>query len=111
MFEAEDTVKYFGSKDLNWNSHITNITTKANRTLDFVKRNVKTRNKAIKVLAYKTVVRPQVEYASSVWTPNTKQNINKIEMTQRRAARWVKDSDSPYESVSQMLNEGLDGVY
>ena len=47
----------------------------------------------------------QVEYASPVWSPHTKQNINKIEMTQRRAARWVKRNYSPYESVSYMLNE------
>ena len=70
--EAVDNAKYLGlsiSKDLNWNAHISSITAKANRTLGFVKRNVKTRNEETKELAYKTMVRPQVEYASSVWTP------------------------------------------
>ena len=78
---------------------------KADRTLGFVKWNVKTKNKAVREPAYKTLVRPQVEYASPVWWPYTKQNINKIEMTQRRAARWEKSNYSPYESVSYMLNE------
>ena len=36
---------------------------------------------------------------------NSKVDINKIEMTQRRAARWVKNNYFPYESVSHMLNK------
>ena len=90
VLESTDSAKYLGiniSKTLNWNNHINEITNKANRTLGFVKRNVKTRNEAVKKLAYKTLVRPQVEYVSSVWNPHTKQNISKIEMVQRRAAR------------------------
>ena len=90
FLETVDSAKYFGvtiSQDLNWNSHI-NITEKANGTIGFVNRN--TRNESVKELAYKTLVRPQVEYASSVWNPCTKQNIAKIEMVQRRAARWIK---------------------
>ena len=47
------------SKDLNWNANITNIMAKANRTVGFVKGNVKTRNEAIKELAYKTMVCPK----------------------------------------------------
>jgi hypothetical protein len=35
----------------------------------------------------KTLVRPTIEYCSSVWSPHTKDAINKIEMVQRRAAR------------------------
>ena len=69
VLESTDSAKYLGiniSKTLKWNYHINEITNKANRTLGFVKRNVKTRNEAVKELAYKTLVRPQVEYASSV---------------------------------------------
>jgi hypothetical protein len=39
--------------------------------------------------AYQTLVRPLVEYASTVWNPYTKTEINKIEAVQRRAARYV----------------------
>ena len=107
VLESVDSAKYIGvniSQDLSWNHHINEITGKANRTLGFIKRNVKTKNEQVKELAYKTLVRPQVEYASSVWTPHTKVNILKIEMTQRRAARWVKNNYSTYDSVSHMLD-------
>ena len=80
ILESVDCVRYLGvsiSKDLSWNTHISQITSKANRTLDFVKRNVRTKNQSIKEIAYKTLVRPQAEYASTVWSPYTKQNIHK----------------------------------
>ena len=107
VLESVDSAKYLGvniSQDLSWNHHVNEITGKANRTLGFIKRNVKTRNEQVKQLAYKTLVRPQVEYASSVWNPHTDQNILKLEMIQRRAARWVKNNYSPYDSVTSMLD-------
>ena len=102
-----DSAKYLVvtiSKDLSWNSHIENIIVSANRTLGFVKRNIKTKTPEIQTIAYNTLVRPQVEYASAVWSPYTKENINKIEMLQRRAARWVCYGYSPYSSVTDMLS-------
>ena len=59
--ESVDAAKYLGvsiSKDLSWNTHISNITTNANRTLGFVQRNVLTKNKDIKTMAYNSLVRP-----------------------------------------------------
>ena len=70
------------SKDLGWNTHTNRISTNANRTLGFLKRNIKTKNTAIRTSAYQTLVRPQVEYASTVWSPFTHIYINKIEMVQ-----------------------------
>ena len=73
VLEATDTAKYLGvsiAKDLSWNDHISSVTAKANRTLCFVKRNARTNNEKVKELAYKTLVRPQVEYASPVWPPH-----------------------------------------
>ena len=105
--ESVDSAKYLGVtifQDLNWNKHINNITGKANRALGFIKRNVKTKNESVKELAYKTLVRPLVEYASTIWSPHTKQNTQKIEMVQRRAARWVNNNYSTYDSVSTMLD-------
>ena len=75
--ESVDSAKYLGVNigvDLSWNLHISKITSIAKRTLGFVKRNVKTKNKEIKTFAYNSLVRPQVEYASSVCSPYTKEN-------------------------------------
>ena len=101
-----DSARYLGvsiSKDLTWNTHINEIVTKANQTLGFVKRNVKAKNQSVKELAYKTFVRPKVEYASTVWSPYTKKNIDQIEMVQMRVARWVTNRYFSYDSVSSML--------
>lgn len=49
--------------------------------------------------------RPHVEYALSVWSPYTKQNIDEIEMKQRRAARWVTNDFCPYSSETDMIGK------
>ena len=90
VLEALDHEKYLGLEighDLNWNQHIQNVTTKANRSLGFVLRNIQTKHKGIRQAAFNTIVRPQVEYTSRVWSPYTQTTINKIEAVQRRAAR------------------------
>ena len=105
--ESVDTAKYLGmniSKDPSWNTHINNITASANRTLGFVERNVQTKNKDIRTLAYNSLVCPQVEYGSAVWSPYTKENKDKIEMVQRRAARWVSNDYTTYSSVTEMMS-------
>ena len=107
VLEAMDHAKYLGvdiSKDLSWNTHINRISTNANRTLGFLKRNIKTKNTAICTAAYQTLVRPQVKYASKVWSPFTQTYINKIEMVQRRAVLWVNSNYYTYASVSSMLD-------
>jgi hypothetical protein len=43
----------------------------------------------VKQNAYKALVRPLVEYASPVWDPYHQTEIDRIEMVQRRAARYV----------------------
>lgn len=100
--------KYLGldlSTDLNYNTHISRITSNANKTLGFIKRNINTKNEKVKQLAYKSLVRPQLEYASTVWSPYTQSNIQKIEMVQRRAIRWVKQDYSPLSSVTAMQKD------
>lgn len=51
-----------------------------------------------------TLVRPLVEYASSVWDPYTQANIQKLERDQRWAARFVMNDYHRHSSVSLMLN-------
>ena len=55
-------------------------------------------------MAYTTDIRPIVEYALSVWDPHTKRNTNKIEMVQRRCARYVTGNYDRTSSVTSLLN-------
>ena len=93
------------SNDLQWPHHIDKITKKANRSLSFLKRNIKTKNKNVKTLAYNSLVRPHLEYSCQVWDPHTENDINKLESVQRRAARYVTNRYHNTSSPSEMLTE------
>ena len=106
--KATDDAKYLGvtiSSDLSWKKHTNNITTKASKTLGFLRRNLKIGSIAIKDQAYKTMVRPQLEYACEVWDPHTDNNIESLEKIQRRAARWVVNRYRQTSSVGEMLDQ------
>ena len=106
--EITTDAKYLGitlTNKLNWKTHIDNITNKANRSLGFIKRNIKTKHVKTRQTAYKTLVRPQLEYSSSAWDPYTKDQIAQLEQVQRRAARWCLHDYSPLSSVSAMLDQ------
>ena len=89
------------STNMNFNTHVNRITSNANKSLGFIKRNIKSKHPGVREAVYKTIVRPQLEYASPVWGPYTQSNIYKVEMVQR-AIRWTLNNFSPYDSVSQM---------
>ena len=75
VLENVDSIKYLGvtiTNDLKWNNLITNICTKANRTLGFLRRNLFSCPKDVTETASKGLVRPVLEYGSSVWDPHTK---------------------------------------
>ena len=64
------------SSGLSWNTHIDRITGTATRTLNFIQRNIRTKNKKVRETAYNTLVRPQLEYASPVWDPHHKEKYS-----------------------------------
>ena len=93
----------FDSK-MSFSSHINNITAKATKILNFLRRNLYKCSKTTKAKAYLALIRPILEYSSTVWDPHLIKNINTIEKVQRRAARWVM-SDYSQSSVTSMLDE------
>ena len=106
VLEHVTAAKYLGvtiTQDLRWNQHISNITAKANRTLGFLRRNLQISNPELRSRAYKALVRPQIEYATTVWDPHTQNNIKKLEMVQRRAARYALNRYHNRSSVTDML--------
>ncbi len=77
---------------LNWNHHISQKTKKASQQLNFVRRNLHRCPQNTKEHAYMALVRPHLEYSSTVWDPNWKIDINMIEMIQNRTARFVTNN-------------------
>ena len=108
FLESVLSAKYLGvtiSDNLSWTPHIDSVSKKANQTLGFLKRNIKVHNKDLKSTAYTTLVRPQLEYASTVWSPHTETDITKLEAVQRRSARWATRDYQRTSSVTQMLKD------
>jgi len=99
--------KYLGvllDSKLNFNNHVATICRKANNVLALLKRNLYHCNSEIRSQAYFLYVRPILEYASTVWAPHTKSNVDKIESVQRRAARFVVADYDYSSSVTSILN-------
>ena len=104
--EAVESATYLGiniASDISWHAHVSKVAAKGNRTLGFIKRNITAPSEDTKVLAYKALVRPAMEYASTVWSPHQKILKQRVEMVQRRAARYVKGKFKRENCVTEML--------
>ena len=100
--------KYLGvylNHNLKWDHHIDQVTAKAARNLGFIRRNLLGAPTECKKLAYITLVRSGIEYASIVWDPHTNTNSDKLKRVQRSAAKWVLSSYSRTTSVTYLLEQ------
>ena len=61
--------KAFDLQDLKWNLHIGNMTSKGNKTLGFLTKNLRVRSKDLKEKACIAILRPKLEYCSTIWDP------------------------------------------
>lgn len=100
--------KYLGltlSHDLRWNTHVENITSTALKRLFFLRRRLRLAPPATKLLAYRMIVQPILEYANVVWFPFTNELIDRLEGVQRKALRFIfnkyKLTDSPTSLLKQ----------
>ena len=106
ILQAESHSKYLGvdlTASLSWNTHIDRIVKKGNSMLGFLQRNQRINNQDTKASAYLTLVCPNLEYCLTVWSPYTSQAKHKIEMVQRRAARYETIRCRNTSSVTDML--------
>ncbi len=89
VLQEVDSNPYLGyqlSNDLKPAKHISIITSKANRTLGFLRRNLRKCPMDLKSTAYKSLVLSVLEYAASAWDPYLAKDEHQLEMVQRRAA-------------------------
>ena len=106
--EQVQSAKYLGltiTDNLDWGQHVSEISCKATKTMGFLRRNLALAPKHTKEVAYKTLVRPQLEYAAPIWNPYHKLQIQEVEKVQRTAARWTCRRWRNTSSVGDMLDE------
>ena len=75
--------------NLCWSKHCKIIAAKATKCLNYLCHTLWGAPPQVKSTAYRCVVRPLLEYGCQLWNPFTQKNIQLLENTQRRAARWV----------------------
>ena len=88
---------------LSWVEHISNTVSKANMVLGLLRRNLHSCSPFVKETAYMSLVRPKLEYCSSILDPYQLAYENKLESVQRRAARFVCGDFRRQIHVSDML--------
>ena len=106
--ENVQPAKYLGitiTDNMDWRQHVSEISSKATKTLGFLRRNLAFAPMSTKEVAYKTLVRPKIEYVVPIWSPHSKLQNNQIEKVQRTAARWTCRRRRNTSSVGVMLDE------
>jgi len=89
---------------LSFSTHIKLTSAKATKTFNFIRRNLHRCSRSTKAKAYSSMVRPILEYCSTVWDPHILKDVNELEKVQRRSARWVMSDYNWSSSVTSMLN-------
>lgn len=80
--------------------HIQNIVKKCNSLLFLLRRNLKHAPKLAKKVAYTSLVRSRLEYASAAWDRHYKKDIDLCEAVNNRGARFIARNYSRYSSVT-----------
>ena len=78
------------NQDLKWDNQVDNCVKKANRVNGFIARNIGNKTKDIILPLHKSLVRPLVEFAAPLWSPDLVKHINKIERVQRKSTKMIQ---------------------
>lgn len=108
LLTRTSSYKYLGiilTPNLSWSDHISSICAKASRSLGYLRRNLRNSPSSVRKLAFLTFVLPQLEFASSIWSPHQNYLIDMIESIQNRAARFISSNYDRYASITQIKHE------
>ncbi len=106
ILKSTEQERYLGvilSHNLSWEPHIRKLETRANQKLGFIKRNLGGCPDNLKWLAYISMVRSGLGYASTVGDPHLIKDINQLEKVQWRAARCISSNYNPRAGVTDIL--------
>ena len=101
--ENVSSFKYLGvhiSDNFSWDMHLESIISKASQRLGMIKHVLYDSPRKVKRVAYLTLCRPVMEYASEVWDPHLARQITSLENVQRRAIRFISGVTG-HQSVSE----------
>jgi len=97
--------KYLGimwRSNLNWVDQVNYTVQKAWKALRFVMLVLKRENRNTKSLAYKSLVRPVLEYGSSCWDPLIQGQINASYLVQKKAVQFTNNTkDCDWQTLAQ----------
>ena len=108
--EMLDSIKYLGvniTSNLHWGKHVEETCNKAFKILGLLKRNLSSCPQKVKMLAYKALIRPILEYASAVWDPHQQYLQDKLERVQHQAARFIVNNYSQEPGTMTKILEEL----
>ena len=86
---VEKDIGVFIDEKLNFDRHISTKVNKANAMFGVIRRNFHYMDRKTFIPLYKALVRTHLDYASSVYSPNKMEQIDKIESVQRRATKQL----------------------
>ena len=93
QLEASELEKDLGvlmSSDCPWRDQVNAAASKANRVADMMRNTFRFWTDDIAKMTYPTLIRPRLEFASFVWNPSSKSDIQILENVQHRATRTVE---------------------
>lgn len=103
-----DRYKYLGviiTSDLKWNEHVDYVAKKATKKLWYLRRKLLKTPPSVKLIAYKALVRPTLEYASEVWDPWQATLSNELEKVQSLAVRTIFSDFRTTTSVTELKKQ------
>lgn len=109
VLPSSDNCKDLGiilEPSLQFDEYIKQIRIKANQKSNLILKYFRSRNKSLLTRAFKTYVRPIVEYNTFIWNPHLNSDIDKIEYVQKNFTKRLfgKHSSISYENRLDNLN-------
>ena len=94
----------YGTRSSQWKSHISQSASNANQRLAFLRHNLGGSPYKLRELAYISLVRSTMEYCGAIWDTTVKEECDRLEIVQRRAARWARGAKGII-SVTALLKD------
>jgi len=88
---------------INFKTHVQSIVNKWFKIYGWMVRTLVNRDKTIVLAIYKSLIRPNLEYASSVWNPSAVGQSQILEKVQRKITKLILSKDIPYEKRLEIL--------